>query len=231
LGNVRRERSKRRRVKRLKRIAFFACLAALAPLWFSGWTTDILTHARGPAEAAGSPAIARADAPADRSGRMFLAATGRVSHRAAPAVDDPGDRPEGVMLALAVPAAPQARVTPPKPPKPAPKPAAKPRRKTRTIRMLVTAYCPCSKCCSGHSDGVTASGKSVYANRSRFVAADTRLLRFHKKVSIPGYYSGSPVPVYDRGGRIKGRRLDVFFLSHSRARKWGARWLNVTVYD
>jgi 3D (Asp-Asp-Asp) domain-containing protein len=95
--------------------------------------------------------------------------------------------------------------------------------------MLVTAYCPCVKCCGGNSDGITACGKSVYANNSRFVAADTRLLGFGTKLSIPGYCGGSPVPVYDRGGKIKGRRLDVFFLSHERALQWGSRLLDVTV--
>ena len=96
--------------------------------------------------------------------------------------------------------------------------------------MLVTAYCPCSRCCGTHSDGKTASGKSIRANGAMFVAADTRLLPFHTRLSVPGYYQGVPVPVYDRGGRIKGRRLDVFFRSHAEAKRWGARWLDVSVY-
>ena len=96
--------------------------------------------------------------------------------------------------------------------------------------MRVTAYCACSRCCGRFSDGKTASGRSIYAHGSRFVAADTRLLAFGTKLSVPGYNQGAPVPVLDRGGRIKGHRLDVFFLSHSQARKWGTRWLNVTVY-
>ena len=99
-----------------------------------------------------------------------------------------------------------------------------------TVRMLVTAYCPCAKCCGKHSDGVTASGKSISANHSRFVAADTGLLPFGTRVSVPGYDGGHPVPVLDRGGKIKGRRLDVFFLSHRRALQWGRRWVDVTVY-
>ena len=97
--------------------------------------------------------------------------------------------------------------------------------------MLVTAYCPCAMCCGHQSDGITACGKTIYANRSRFVAADTRVVGFGTRISIPGYYGGVPVPVLDRGGRIKGHRLDVFFLSHWRAKQWGSRWLNVTVYD
>lgn len=100
---------------------------------------------------------------------------------------------------------------------------------TRTIGMLVTAYCPCRKCCGKFSDGMTASGKDIYTNRSMFVAADTRLLKFGTMVSIPGYCGGRAVPVLDRGSKIRGRRLDVFFRSHSRARKWGKQYLDVKV--
>jgi 3D (Asp-Asp-Asp) domain-containing protein len=96
--------------------------------------------------------------------------------------------------------------------------------------MLVTAYCPCEKCCRGSSDGITACGKSIYTNQSRFVAADARLLGFGTRLSIPGYHGGAPVSVLDRGGKIKGHRIDVFFPSHQQAQKWGARWLDVTVY-
>ncbi|HAU38908.1 MAG TPA: hypothetical protein DCX07_14485 [Phycisphaerales bacterium] len=104
-----------------------------------------------------------------------------------------------------------------------------PRPRTVTMRMLVTAYCPCPKCCGAWSDGKTASGKSIWANGSKFVAADTRLLPFGRRVSIPGYNGGQAAPVLDRGAKIKGHRLDVFFPSHQQARKWGARWLDVTV--
>ena len=251
------KRSKRRAARlRLKRIAFFVSLAALAPLWLRGWPGEALPDVRGARDAAQRSSFARPAAAADASRRMFLAATGRGDGPAAPAgaADDQAGRPDGVILSVesaardtpALAPAPRAEAPkpaairaphpaaappPPAPARPAPRPRPVVRSRTRTIRMLVTAYCPCRKCCPGQSDGITASGKSVYANGSPFVAADTRLLGFGTKVSVPGYYGGSPVPVYDRGGRIKGRRLDVFFLSHSRAKKWGARWLNVTVYE
>ena len=112
----------------------------------------------------------------------------------------------------------------------APPAARTPGRPARKLQMVVTAYCPCRKCCGRHSDGKTASGRSIHANGSRFVAADTRLLPFGTRLSVPGYHAGAPVPVLDRGGRIKGNRLDVFFLSHERARKWGVRRLEVTVW-
>ncbi len=102
--------------------------------------------------------------------------------------------------------------------------------RTRTIKMRVTAYCACAKCCGKFADGRTASGKSIYANGSMFVAADTRIIPMQMMVSIPGYHGGVPVPVLDRGRLIKGNRLDVFFLSHETARKWGNRKIDVTVY-
>ncbi len=103
--------------------------------------------------------------------------------------------------------------------------------RARRMTMIVTAYCPCRRCCGRFSDGKTASGHAVTANGGRFAAADTLLLPFGTRVAIPGYNGGSAVPVLDRGGRIKGNRLDVFFRSHRQAKRWGTRRLTVTVYE
>ena len=94
--------------------------------------------------------------------------------------------------------------------------------------MIVTAYCPCRKCCGRWADGLTASGRPVTANGGRFVAAPPGL-RFHSLVSVPGYNGGRPVPVLDRGGAIKGHRLDVFFPTHAEALAWGRRLLTVEI--
>ena len=110
---------------------------------------------------------------------------------------------------------------------PADKAARAPKR--RVIAMVVTAYCPCRSCCGPDSKGKTASGASVRANGGRFVAADTVMLPMNSRVSIPGYHSGAAVPVLDRGGDIRGNRLDVFFPSHGQAKAWGVRRLKVTV--
>lgn len=105
-------------------------------------------------------------------------------------------------------------------------------RKPRRMRFLVTAYCPCEKCCGRWAhDHTTASGRSIWSNGGRFVASDTRVLPFHTWVRIPGYAGGRPVPVLDRGGKIKGRRLDVFFRTHEQAMRWGKRWLTCEVVD
>jgi len=99
----------------------------------------------------------------------------------------------------------------------------------RVLKMEVTAYCPCKKCCGKGARGITASGARISHNDGLFVAADTTLLPFRTKLLIPGYASGKAVPVLDRGGAIKGNRLDVFFPTHEQALKWGRRTIDVTI--
>jgi 3D (Asp-Asp-Asp) domain-containing protein len=93
-------------------------------------------------------------------------------------------------------------------------------------RMLVTAYCPCTECCGPNAQGITASGRPVSANGGKFVAAD-RDLPFGTMLLIPGYNDGRPTEVLDRGGAIKGDRLDAYFPTHEQAKQWGVRWLEV----
>lgn len=93
-------------------------------------------------------------------------------------------------------------------------------------RMIVTAYCPCTECCGPNARGITASGRPVSANGGKFVAAD-RDLPFGTLLVIPGYNDGRPTEVLDRGGAIRGDRLDVFFPTHEQARRWGVRRLHV----
>ncbi len=95
--------------------------------------------------------------------------------------------------------------------------------------MEVTAYCPCEKCCGPNAVGLTASGKPVTHNAGRFVAADTTVLPFGSELQIPGYHGSTAVPVLDRGGAIKGNKLDVYFPSHEEALQWGRQWLLVTI--
>ena len=101
----------------------------------------------------------------------------------------------------------------------------------RVVMMEVTAYCPCKKCCGPRAQGITASGKRVNYNGGLFVAADKDVFKFNTMLKIPGYASGRAVPVLDRGGAIKGNKLDVFFPSHTEALKWGRQRIAVTVVD
>ncbi|MEX0776676.1 MAG: 3D domain-containing protein [Phycisphaeraceae bacterium] len=107
----------------------------------------------------------------------------------------------------------------------------RPLRQARTMTMVVTAYCPGKCCCGKFADGITASGMSIYTNGMKLVAADTRVLPMKTVIAVPGYNGGRPVPVLDRGGAIKGHRLDLLMPSHAIAKAWGKRTLTVTVYE
>jgi len=115
----------------------------------------------------------------------------------------------------------------------------------RVQRMEITGYCECGSCCgwkrswwrlgqpviaSGPNKGkpkevgITASG--TRAQRGT-VAADTRFYPFGTIVRVPGYGWGR---VEDRGGDIKGQKLDLFFDSHGEALEWGRQRLPVEVW-
>ena len=102
-----------------------------------------------------------------------------------------------------------------------------PSEQWQTKRMRVTAYCPCTKCCGENAAGVTACGHRIRPG-DNLVAADPRYT-FGTEMIIAGYNDGKPVKVLDRGGAIKGDRLDVFFHSHRQALEWGVRYIEVKV--
>jgi len=87
-------------------------------------------------------------------------------------------------------------------------------------RMRVTAYCPCEKCCGEWADGYFADGTPV----GGLVVAAPKNIPFGTKLDIPGY--GIAV-VRDRGGAIKGNKLDVYFDTHQEALNWGVQYLEV----
>jgi len=111
-------------------------------------------------------------------------------------------------------------------------------------RLLeVTGYCKCGKCCnwrhtwygkpviaSGPNKGkrkkvgITASGKKA---KPGTIAADTALYPFGTVMYIPGYGYGR---VEDRGGAIKGQKIDLYFKSHKAALQWGRQRKRVTIW-
>ncbi len=97
------------------------------------------------------------------------------------------------------------------------------------VLMEVTAYCPCVKCCGPRAKGVTASGVPVSYNGGEFVAADTEHFPFGTRLVIPGYGDEEVVEVVDRGGAIKGMKLDVYYPEHATAKRWGRQILPVRV--
>lgn len=99
--------------------------------------------------------------------------------------------------------------------------------KWETVQMRVTAYCACEKCCGEYADGITACGHKIQQGDA-FAAADRRY-SFGTEMVVAGYNNGEPIKVLDRGGAIRGDRLDVFFHTHEAALQWGVKYVDVKV--
>ena len=100
---------------------------------------------------------------------------------------------------------------------------------SQSVRMNVSAYCPCPKCCGAYSDGYTATNYKIKQG-DRFVAAPKNY-PFGTKMVIKGYNGGKPVIVRDRGGAIKGNKLDLYFDTHQQALEWGRKHIIVEILD
>lgn len=81
--------------------------------------------------------------------------------------------------------------------------------------FTATAYC---------LKGRTAMGHGV---RRGIIAADPRVLRLGSKVNLnAGAYSGQYL-VSDTGGRIKGKKIDIWVASCAEARRFGRRTVSL----
>jgi 3D (Asp-Asp-Asp) domain-containing protein len=89
-------------------------------------------------------------------------------------------------------------------------------------QYTVMAYCPCEKCCGKWSDGRTANNY-LLKDGDLIIAAPPEI-SFGTKLYIPGYGEGR---VEDRGGSVKGKRLDVYFDTHQDALDWGVKEVEV----
>jgi 3D (Asp-Asp-Asp) domain-containing protein len=103
-------------------------------------------------------------------------------------------------------------------------------RFVKTLSLRVTAYAPDPRCTYPYDGKTTASGLPVTTNGGHLVAADTAVIPLHWLVTVPGYAGNRAVPVLDRGGAIKGARLDVLLPTFEQAKSWGVRTLKVRVY-
>lgn len=97
-------------------------------------------------------------------------------------------------------------------------------------KMRVTAYCSCQKCCGKWAKfKTTASGHKI--NEGDVFAAADRAIPFGTEIIVPGYACNLAVQVLDRGGAIKGDRIDIYFDTHDEALEWGVRELDVTIFS
>ena len=92
------------------------------------------------------------------------------------------------------------------------------------IKFNASAYCGCAKCC-GKTTGRTASGTKATAGRT--VAMSSKYA-FGTKVEIKGY---GTYTVEDRGGAIKGNKIDIYFDSHQDALNFGRKTVYLRVVN
>ena len=101
-----------------------------------------------------------------------------------------------------------------------------------TFRL--TAYCSCEICCDEYAlnrpkdengNPIVYTANMSVAKQGVTVAADTNVLPFGTTLLIDGH----EYIVQDRGGAIKGNRIDVYFDSHQEARQFGVQYREVFV--
>jgi len=109
--------------------------------------------------------------------------------------------------------------------------------------LMATGYCRCGHCCSWRRTwygrpvvsagpnkgrrkrvGMTASGTMA---RPGTIAADTSVYPFGTIMYVEGYGYGR---VEDRGGKVKGQHIDLYFRSHKQALNWGRRHVRVKIW-
>ncbi len=90
------------------------------------------------------------------------------------------------------------------------------------MQFTATGYCPCSKCC-GKTNGVTSSG--VKAKAGVTVAMPSKYA-FGTQIEIKGM---GIYTVQDRGGAIKGNKVDIFFNTHQEALNFGRRTVYIKI--
>lgn len=99
------------------------------------------------------------------------------------------------------------------------------------ITFNITAYCPCTKCCGqwGVSDpekSKTATG--VKPVQGRTIAADWSYYPAGTVIEFEGL--GKYV-VEDKGGGIKGNKIDMYFTDHQTALKFGRQQLKGRIIE
>lgn len=95
----------------------------------------------------------------------------------------------------------------------------------KEIYVSSTAY---TASCNGCS-GITATGLNLKNNpNAKVIAVDPNVIPLGSKVYVEGY--GYAVAA-DKGGAIKGHKIDVFFPSTSDAYRWGVKKVKVRILN
>ena len=104
------------------------------------------------------------------------------------------------------------------------------------LDFVATAYCPCEECCGvwatmreldENGEPIIYGASGITLKQGVSVAADTTYpIGTNLELEGMGTYI-----VHDRGGAIKGNRLDIYFDNHSDALEFGVQNVRVRVVE
>ena len=95
----------------------------------------------------------------------------------------------------------------------------------KTFKVTATAFTANCKGCSG----VTSTGFNLKKNpNAKIIAVDPKVIPLGTKVWVEGY--GEAIAA-DKGGSIKGNKIDVFMPTKSKAYSWGRRTVTVKILN
>lgn len=95
----------------------------------------------------------------------------------------------------------------------------------KTFKVTATAFTANCKGCSG----VTSTGINLKKNPdAKIIAVDPDVIPLGTKVWVEGY--GEAIAA-DKGGSIKGNKIDVFMSSNKEATNWGRRTVTVKILE
>ncbi|MFP5116375.1 3D domain-containing protein [Bacillaceae bacterium C204] len=93
----------------------------------------------------------------------------------------------------------------------------------KTLTVSATAYTANCKRCSG----ITALGLNLKKNpKLKVISVDPKVIKLGTKVYVEGY--GYAI-AGDTGGAIKGKKIDIFVPSHTKAIQWGRKTVKVQI--
>lgn len=102
--------------------------------------------------------------------------------------------------------------------------------------FVLTAYCPCVKCCGEWSaehpsrvgtDYIQKTASGTIPTAGRTISVDTSVIPFGTTVIIHGH----EYVAEDRGGAIKGNKIDIFFDDHNEVLEFGRQTAEVFIIN
>ena len=105
--------------------------------------------------------------------------------------------------------------------------------------MTATGYCSCGKCCGWKRTWYGRPVSKATGKRKRVGQTASGQMARHGTIAAPSKYPFGTIMyvegygygrVQDRGGAIKGNRIDLWFSNHRKALSWGKRKVKVQVW-